>query len=343
MNRSAFDRRRFLQLGLGATALTLAGCNASAGDSADPTTPTSASAATGFTWTDARGTTIDLPTVPKGVVAQSSAAAALWDFGFEVTGAYGELAKDSAGQLSYQAGSLDLSQVTVLGSTYGEFDIEKYAAMNPELLVDLSFDNSTLWYVPSKVADQIEKIAPTLGMTMLDLNLLEIIEEFAKLSGTLGVDLNAALVTDAKSHFEAQVAAVKAAAAANPELRALGVSRTTDKVWIANAKQHPDFAYLETLGVEFVPAGGKETDYFTEISYEELDKYSGDVIFDDARSPVTQQASDKVALWKALPAVKAGQVYDWKAAAPYSYLSSAPIFADFAEALSTSKVVTDAS
>ena len=122
-----------------------------------------------------------------------------------------------------------------------------------------------------------------------------------------------------------------------------GSAERVDKVWIANAEQHPDFAYLETLGVNFVPAGGKETDYFTEISYEELDKYCGDLIFDDARSPETQQASDQVALWKTLPAVKAGQVFDWKAAAPYSYLSSAPIFADFAKALSTSKVVTEAS
>jgi iron complex transport system substrate-binding protein len=343
MNRSALDRRRFLQLSLGATALTLAGCNASAGGSGEPAASTGASPATGFTWTDARGATIDLPSPPTIVVAQSSAAAALWDFGLEVAGGYGELAEDGAGKLSYQAGSLDLSQVTVLGSTYGEFDIEKYAAMNPELLVDLSFDDKTLWYVPSKVADQVEKIAPTLGMRMLDLDLLEIIEEFARLSGTLGADLNAALVTGAKRDFETGVAAVKAASAANPGLRALGVSRTADKVWIANAKQHPDFAYLQTLGVEFVPAGGKDTDYFTEISYEELDKYSGDVIFDDARSPETQQASDQVALWKSLPAVKSGQVYDWKAAAPYSYLSSAPIFADFAKALSTSKVVTESS
>lgn len=342
MQPSVLQRRRLLQLGLAAGALGLVGCNASARDAGQPASAGSSSAAAGFTWTDARGVTIDLPTAPTAVVAQSSAAATLWDFGFKVAGAYGELAKDADGKLNFQAGSLDLSQLTVLGSTYGEFDIEKYAAMNPQLLVDLSFDNKTLWYVPSKVADQVEKIAPTLGATMLNLNLLEIIEEFAKLAGELGADLNAPLVTDAKTDFETQVAAVKAAAAANPKLTVLGVSRTTDKVWIANAKQHPDFAYLETLGVNFVDAGGKESDYFTEISYEELDKFSGDVIFDDARSPETQQASDKVPLWKAMPAVKAGQVFDWKAAAPYSYLTSAPIFADFAKALSTSQVVVTA-
>ena len=86
MNATMLDRRRFL-LGLGAAALTMAGCNASAG-SGDPASSTS-SAAAGFAWTDARGTAIDLPAVPKTIVAQSSAAAALWDFGIEVAGAYG--------------------------------------------------------------------------------------------------------------------------------------------------------------------------------------------------------------------------------------------------------------
>ena len=92
--------------------------------------------------------------------------------------------------------------------------------------------------------------------------------------------------------------------------------------------------------MNFVPAGGKETDYFTEISYEELDKYAGDVIFDDARSPAVQAAADKVALWKSLPAVKAGQVHDWLAAAPYSYLANAPIFAAFADAIATARKVS---
>jgi iron complex transport system substrate-binding protein len=337
MNPTTLDRRGFL-LGLGATALTLAGCNASAG-SGDPATSASASAA-GFSWTDARGKVIDLPTVPQVVVAQSSAAATLWDFGFEVRGAYGELKTDPDGKLNFQAGNLDLSQITVLSKTYGEFDIEAYAAMAPELLVDLVFVPPALWYVPEKGAEKIEQIAPTLGMEMLNLNLLQIIENFSRLAGELGADQNALLVTDAKSAFEGEVAKVKAAVAANPGLRALGVSRTAETAWVANAAQHPDFAYLKTLGVAFVDHKGKDTDYFTEVSYEELDKFSGDIIFDDARDPSIRAAADKLATWQALPAVEAGQVFDWKAAAPYSYLTQGPIFADVARALSTSKQVT---
>ena len=56
--------------------------------------------------------------MPTVVVAQSSAAAALWDFGFKVKGAYGEL-KTTDGKLDFQAGNLQLSEITVIGSITG--------------------------------------------------------------------------------------------------------------------------------------------------------------------------------------------------------------------------------
>ena len=42
---------------------------------------------------------------------------------------------------------------------------------------------------------------------------------------------------------------------------------------------------------------------------------------------------------KAVIEVKAGQVFAWKPAAPYSYAANAPIFADFAQALTSAKPV----
>jgi iron complex transport system substrate-binding protein len=78
--------------------------------------------------------------------------------------------------------------------------------------------------------------------------------------------------------------------------------------------------------------------YFNEISYEKLDEYSGDVIFDDSRGGVIP-AADKQPTWQALPAVKSGQVHTWKPAAPYSYRANAPIFTDFANALSSATMV----
>ena len=86
-------------------------------------------------------------------------------------------------------------------------------------------------------------------------------------------------MTEAKTAFEASAQRVRDAVAAIPGLTVLGISRTADKAWIANAGQHPYFAYLQKLGVRFVPAGGEAVDYFTEISYEQLDTYSADLIW----------------------------------------------------------------
>ena len=194
--------RRALLLGAGGVALTLAGCNASA-RTREPAGPASSTAA-GFSYTDARGKKIELPTVPTVVVAQSSAAAALWDFGFKVKGAYGEL-KTTDGKLDFQAGNLELSEITVIGSTYGEFNLEKYAAMGPQLLIDESFDDKTLWYVPQESAAKIEAVAPTLGIKMLDLNQLQIIESFGKLAAMLGADINSEAVAAVEGRLRDRV------------------------------------------------------------------------------------------------------------------------------------------
>ena len=332
---SAFGRRSLL-LGAGGLALVLTGCGSDEAQAGGG--QTSASTPTGFVYTDARGKKIDLPAAPQVVVAQSSAAAALWDAGFKVKGAYGELAVTD-GKLNYQAGNLVLDELTVIGEAYGEFNVEKYAAMGPELLIDLSFDPTSLWYVTEDLAKKIDPIAPSVGMPMLNKNLLEIIDEFMAMAAALGADTASAAIAEAKTAFEGAVAKVEAAVAAKPELRVLAVSRNTDKAYIANAAQHPDLAYLETLGVRFVDHRGKPEDYFSEISNEKLDAYSGDLVFDDSRSPKDQAASDAVPTWTALPAVKAGQVFDWKPAAPYSYASNIAIFEAFAEALTSSEQV----
>ena len=327
--KSAVGRRTFLA-GLGALSVaTLVGCNASAGEAGSDAGPSGAAT---FSYTDARGKVVEFALPATAVVAQSSAAATLLDFGYQVAGAYGDL-KPIDGKLSYQAGSLDPSTITVLADVYGQFDVEKFAAMNPQVLIDLMFVKDQLWYLPEDLQPKVEAVSPTIAMEMLNLNLLQIIENFSALAAELGADVTGPAVTDAKADFEAAVAKVRAAVAAKPDLTVLGISRSADKIWIANPAQHPDFAYLETLGVRFVDAKVSDPLYFNEVSYERIDEFSGDVIFDDSRGGVIA-AADKQPTWQALPAVKAGQVHAWKPAAPYSYKANAPIFTEFADALS---------
>ena len=326
-------RRRTFLFGAGAVAVALTGCNASA-QSESPGPVSSGSAR--FTFTDARGKKIDLPTVPAVVVAQSSAAASLWDAGLKVQGVYGEL-KETNGKLDYQAGNIDVSQVKVIGKTYGEFNVEAYAAMAPELLLDLCFDDKTLWYVPADSATKIEALAPTIGVKALNLGLVEIIEEFMQLAQKLGADTGAQAVLDAKASFEQAVERIKTAVKAQPNLTVLATSPSTSSIYIANPDQHSDLALLKSLGVKFVDYPGKAEEYFAEISYEQLDKYTADVVMSDARNYAEREKVSLQPTWKALAAVKAGQVYDWLPAAPFSYAAYVGILDGYAKQLAGAK------
>ena len=59
-----------------------------------------------------------------------------------------------------QAGDLDVDKVTVLGNVWGEFNIEKYAALRPELLITHMYDPDALWYVPDESRDKILSSRP---------------------------------------------------------------------------------------------------------------------------------------------------------------------------------------
>jgi len=116
-------------------------------------------AKTDFVHQDARGKTVEIEGIPETVVAQASAAAALWDNGYQVAGVYGDLPEPP----NYLTGNLDVSETKVVGKAWGEFNVEEYAAMNPDLLIDMTFDGKTLWYT-GEVEEQVSKLAPTLAM-----------------------------------------------------------------------------------------------------------------------------------------------------------------------------------
>lgn len=336
------SRRAFLG---GVALLGLAACGTSTAPgkgSSGRASGSGSAAAAGLRWTDARGRTVRLTKRPTRVVAQSSAAATLLDNGFHVRGVYGELGKVD-GKLSYQAGSLDPATFTTLGTTYGQFDVEKYAALRPDLLIDLSFDDKTLWYVPQNVTKQVESLAPTIAVKMTGYELPQIIDEFLRLSAQLGADTKSAQLTAAKSSYDAAVAAVRTAAADKPGLRVVAVSREQRSAYFADAARHPDLAQLKSLGVHFPTMTTKPGEYFEQISWEQIGRYPADVVIYDAREAAAVTAAvRKIRTWTELPAVRAGQVYPWYPAAPYSYRAYGPLYQDVANWLRRARVLDQA-
>ncbi|MBM0125196.1 ABC transporter substrate-binding protein [Pimelobacter simplex] len=314
-----------------AAAIALTGCSGDTDpgakdDSTDDTLAEcqSAAPAGGFDYDDARGTKVALDEVPTTVVAQHTVAASLWDAGYQVDGIYGELGDDPAS--AYQRGSVDLAGMTKLGSTWGEFDVDAYAAMEPDLLLDLSFGGE-LWYVPGKLEKQIKDRAPVVGLNGQPTTIDEAIDLFVDLAGRLGADPDCdEAVQDAKADYEEALAEVTAN---EKDLKVLVASGSDTSFWAVNPAALPETGTLEAAGVDLItPEGVGEDEVFKELSWEQAADFAdADVILMDVRNTeAVKEKMEGIDTWANLPAVKAGQVYGWYAGAPYSYQAYAEIF-----------------
>ncbi|MEU7869388.1 ABC transporter substrate-binding protein [Dactylosporangium sp. NPDC049140] len=319
-------------LGLGA----LAAC----GDDKSGAGP-AASGGGPFAFTDDRGTNVSLGAAPKKVVAYVGTAAALHDFGVTsaIAGTFGPI-KTADGGKDALAGELDPARVESLGNAWGEFNIEKYAALRPELLVTNMYEPNQLWYVPEDSRDKILALAPSVGITVSRTSLPKVIQRYADLAQALGADLAARPVADAKARFDAAADAVKAAVKANGGLKVLAASASPDLLYVSDPKVYADLSYYQELGVEVIAPGAVTGGYFENLSWENADKYKADVILLDSRAQALQP-KDLTAkpTWAGLAAVKAGQVVPWQSEPRFSHAGCAGALETLAKALTGAKKV----
>ncbi|GAA5055441.1 iron complex transport system substrate-binding protein [Thermocatellispora tengchongensis] len=327
---TGLPRRGFLTGALGGAALlALAACGdgggggsetgASAGTSASP-------AARPLEFTDDRGKKISLPAAPTRVVAQSASAAALWDFGFQVIAVFGP-SKRPDGSRDPEVGAVDIAKVESLGNVWGEFNVEKYASLQPELLVTGMYNSGELWYVPEKALSQVETLAPTVGVQLSGRPLTTTIEKYAELAAALGADLDAPAVADAKTRFEAATKELERITAEKKDIKVSVVSASPETLYVTYSPDHPDLTYFKEHGLTLSePDKPGEGGFWEPLSWENADKYPADVILYDARTQaMTPEQMRAKPTWAGLPAVKAGQIYPWHAAERYSYLGYAQV------------------
>ncbi|MEJ3741899.1 ABC transporter substrate-binding protein [Actinomycetes bacterium KLBMP 9797] len=317
--------RRSLLVGGGAL-LVLAGCGAEE-ESADTTT-----ASGPWEFTDDRGQKATRDSRPTTIVAQISAAATLWDFGIKPVGTWGE-----EGKADLLKGNADLAGVTWVGSTWGDFNIEKLESLRPDLLVAPMQAKDTLWYVPEDAAKKIQPLCPSVGINQFEVPVDKVINRFAELAGTLGADLNAPAVTTAKREFEAAGTALADAAKARPNLRVAFITADKDGLYLGNAKIFSDLAYLRNRGLNFteVTVSANQT-HWEVLSWERAGKYPIDVLLYDSRNAsyfTTDLA--KYPTVANLPAIKAGQALSWNPETPSTWDAFAPALRDLTTKLTT--------
>ncbi|MEV4812615.1 ABC transporter substrate-binding protein [Micromonospora avicenniae] len=335
MSTRRLSRRGLLAGGVAAFGLLLAGCG-DGGDSAKPST----SSGGPWTFTDDRSEKLTADSRPTRIVAFTGTAAALVDFGLDkqIVGVFGET-KRADGTVDPQAGDLNVESVEILGNVWGEFSVEKYAALRPELLVTHMYDPGALWYVPDESKNKILPLAPTVAVTTARVPMTKPIERYAQLAESLGADLSAKKVTDAKARFEAAAESVRQAVKANPGIKVLAASGSPDLFYVSNPKVSTDLMYFAELGVDIVvPTKLEAGDYFEALSWENAGKFPADLILLDNRSTALQP-KDLAAkpTWAQLPAVKANQVAPWDAVPRFSYAGAAPLLENLATTIRTAK------
>ncbi|MEU5956396.1 ABC transporter substrate-binding protein [Streptomyces sp. NPDC047525] len=333
----ALTRRGVLGVG---GALGIGGLLTACGGGGDGAKPSAGG--TGWSFKDDRGTTAKAARTPRRIVAYIGAAAALHDFGVACTGVFGPT-KLKNGEPDVQAGGVDVDKVTILGNAWGEFSIERYAKLRPELLVSTMNESPRLWYVPDDSAKKITSLAPGVGILTGKSSLTKVIGRFAELAESLGADLRAEKVTAAKKRFEAASETLRTsakAARARGGLKVMAVSAQADMLYVGDPADFTDLRHYGGLGVEFVtPKKTAEGGFFQELGWENADTYEADLILVDKRTGNLQPAELKKSkpTWAKLPAVRAGQVISWSNEAQFSHAGYAPHIEQLAAAVDKSK------
>ncbi|MGV9250891.1 ABC transporter substrate-binding protein [Streptomyces sp. NPDC003697] len=328
-------------LGLGAALAACGDGSAKSGGSGK-----GAGAGTSGSWTfkDDRGQTVKADRTPSSIVAFVGVAAALHDYGVQVKGVFGPTTTKD-GRADVQAGDMDVSKVTVLGNTWGQFSIEKYAALAPDALISTMFDDAgTLWYVPEESKKKILAVgAPSVGISVYDRPLPEPLQRVLALAGSLGADVKADKVTRARKRFEDAAARLRAAARAKPDIRVLVGSASQALFYVSGSDLSVDLEYFRSLGVRLVEppesAKAKGGGWYESLSWENVDKYPADIIMMDNRTSAVQPADITEATWRKLPAVKAGQVIARNPEPILSYDKCAPLLDDLAQAIENARKV----
>ncbi|MFH8937790.1 ABC transporter substrate-binding protein [Streptomyces griseosporeus] len=331
-------------LGLGAA---LAACGDDEKDGGSAGKETAAAKSGPWTFKDDRGQSVKADKVPANIVAFIGVAAALHDYGVEAKGVFGPTTTKD-GKPDVQAGDLDVTKVTNLGNEWGQFNIEKYAALAPDALISTMFDDTgTLWYIPEESKKKIEAVgAPSVGISVYDRQLTQPLQRMVELAKSLGGDVTSAKFTQAKKRFEDAAARLRAASKAKPDIKVLVGSASQDIFYVSGTNLSIDLEYFKSLGVNFVepPESAKQANggggWYESLSWENVDKYPADIIMMDNRTQAIQPADITEGTWKKLPAVKAGQVIARNPEPILSYDKCAPLLESLAEAIEKAKKVS---
>lgn len=262
-----------------------------------------------WTYTDGSGQTVTLDHVPARIIASQDAAAGLIPLGIRPVGIYVDSVVAEAKALE----GLDLTGIEIIGEAWGEVNIEKAAALKPDLIIGEWWPLDSVWSGGGDLNTAIKAIAPITGPTQGD-SIITLIEDYEALAASLGADLSAPAVAADKMAFEASLEKFKAAVAAKPNLTALPVWAGSDALYVAATAGSSELMDFSKWGLKLIsPEVADDRGYWETLSWESADKYQPDLILVDNRSATTIETAKAQPTWTLMKAAAAGQVTDWPA------------------------------
>ena len=323
-------RTAVIAVGVAVAIVSVSACSSSADESG---AGDGEAGAEGWSFEHDRGITHTLPEVPNVIAAQSVPAGGLWEYGVEIAGVFGPL-RQTDGSPDPAIGLADPAAFTSLGEVDSEINIEALAALQPDIIVTSMWDDDTFWGIADDVVDELEQIAPIVGIRVDNRPITDPLRRYAELADSLGAD--PARITEARTGFEAASTKLSDALRAKPELTVVASSGTPSEMYIAYPPGFPDLAYYETLGMQLVTPESHPTSggFWETLSWEQAGKYPADLILADARGGTVAQIHDRLPpTAAALPAVQADQLISWPAVHAYGYGNLAAIIDDLAGAV----------
>lgn len=253
-----------------------------------------------------------LDEVPDRVAGLSDVVSSLWDHGTEPVATFGQTstAEDAAFE------GRDLSDVAIVGSSYGQIDLEQLAAADPDVIVTSVYPTDSAGTLdPAGAAygfqsveqQEQEQIAPIVTLAWSG-SAGDVIDRTVQLAESLGAptaDIDALRDDDDR-------AAAALTEAASSGVTVLPIAAyPAEGVYMAKAPDDPSLRLWSDLGVQFVDPGGP--DHFWEtVGWESVTDHPSDVVLYSLRGAMTPEEMAGRPTHRLLPAVAAKQVYPWE-------------------------------
>ena len=323
MNENALERpltrRQALAAGIAAGAGLFVGCGSARRD------------APGWTFTDDQRQAVRLSKRPTRIVAYSTAAAALHQWGVTPIGVFGDNPREDPALAGFPWGELE-----IVGSVYGEIDIATLRSLKAELIV-------SQWYPPPadtplygfKDLAQQERIRSRVPIVALNGHAIATkqIDRFGDLVRALGSDTTTDAIARARAAFLGAATSLSHIARRKSNLRVIAVSGDQSTMYVAKLVDLGDLSYYRRRGVPLVSAETLEA-YWERFGWDHAAKYPADGILYDARSlflPLRQ--AKQIPAFAALPAVRANQIARWQVNPPPSYQAYTEAMDDLAKTI----------